>query len=104
MLRYHRYRLSYSGTSALVKRVLPTGNGFGGSSLNIALGQKLVYSVTNSSILSTAKASPTSQQSSPLVFEFGKIVLLAVWFWCLIGADFCANSINVISCSYSQDL
>ncbi len=105
MLQPRLSRLSSLVKSPLVRQSLPTGNGFGGSSLNIIPAQSLVFSIVGDSVLMPEDTSPISiQQPSVLVLEVGKIVLLAVWFWCLIGANFCLDRINAISCACAQDI
>jgi hypothetical protein len=44
------------------------------------------------------------EQPSPLVIEAGKIAVIAVWFWCLIGADFFFDLIGTIVSYCSQEV
>jgi hypothetical protein len=98
-------RLSSVIKNALVRQALPTGNGFGGSSLKIVPEQELVLPKVSSSVLLVDPTPSTCiEESSPLVIEVSKIVVLAFWFWCLIGADFCFNSISAIVGSSTQDV
>lgn len=98
-------RLSSCRTSSLVPQILPTGNGFGGSSLKNIRFQTLVLPIGSSCILSSDRQrSISTKQQSPLVIEVGKIVLLAVWLWCLIGANFCYDSLSSIASLDAQDV
>ncbi len=93
----------YSSFSALVISPLvqvkfATGKGFGGSNFNkIGHFQQLVVPIGGSTMTSDDTASSCDIHSSPLVIQVGKIALLACWFWCLMGANFCANSISTIA-------
>jgi hypothetical protein len=102
----HRYsNLSSLESSRRSQQILPTGNGFGGSNLNINQSEQLVFSiVTSSEVIPDCTRSIDGRASSPLVIEAGKIVLLACWLWCSIGASFCSESISAIACSFSQDI
>jgi hypothetical protein len=92
-------------TSPLVQKPLPTGNGFGGSNLKIDQLSECVFPIVSSSVSFSDCPVPSEiKQSSPLVIEVGKIVLLALWFWCLIGADFCADRIGMIAAFSAQDI
>ena len=98
-------RLSSVIKNSLSRQTLSTGNGFGGSSLKIAPAQELVFPIVSTSVLLADSTPPTCvEESSPLVIEVSKIVVLAFWFWCLIGANFCLNSISSIVGSYTQDV
>ena len=85
--------------SPLVQAKFATGKGFGGSNLNkIVQFQELVEPISGSSAMILDDSAPIcAQQSSPLVIQVGKIALLTCWFWCSIGANFCANSISAIA-------
>jgi hypothetical protein len=106
MLQPRDYRLPAFAQNPLVRQTLPTGNGFGGSSLlEFRPERDLIFPIVSSS--ATFVDLPPSiciQQSSPLIVEVSKIVLLALWFWCSIGADFCFNSISSIVGSCARDV
>ncbi len=105
MLHSRLPRLSSVIKNSLSRQTLSTGNGFGGSSLKIAPVQELVFPIVSTSVLLAGSTPSTCvEESSPLVIEVSKIVLLALWFWCLIGANFCFNSISAIVGSYTQDV
>jgi hypothetical protein len=96
---------SSSFITPLVRQKLPTGNGFGGSNLNIVRLQELVVPIINSSFLiADRKLSSNTQQQSPLIIEVGKIFLLALWLWCSIGANFCCNIISLIASLSTPDV
>lgn len=94
-------KLSSLVVSLVVQQILPTGNGFGGSNLNISSEQELVLPVISSSISISGCNVPisthTNQNSAPLVIEVGKIALLAGWFWCLIAVNFCSDRIVALA-------
>lgn len=102
----HRYsKLSSLESNRRSQQMLPTGNGFGGSNLNINRSEQLVFSiVTSSEVIPDCTRSIDGRASSPLVIEVGKIVLLACWLWCSIGVSFCSESISAIAYSFSQDV
>jgi hypothetical protein len=84
---------------------LPTGNGFGGSSLNATAADELVFAiVSDSASIADYQIPVWIEQPSPLVIEAGKIAVIAVWLWCLIGADFCVDLIGTIVSYCSQDI
>jgi hypothetical protein len=105
-------RLRPYSTSANIQRNLPTGKSFSGSSLSLIQSDKLLLSIVADSILIADPAFASVPQSggyanepqSPLVIEAGKIVIVAVWFWCLIGANFCFDSLSTIVSSCFQDI
>lgn len=104
----HRYsNLSSLESNRRSQQILPTGNGFGGSNLNLNINrsEQLVFSiVTSSEVIPDCTRSIDGRASSPLVIEAGKIILLACWLWYSIGASFCSESISAITCSFSQDI
>jgi hypothetical protein len=100
MLDPHQARSSISVTSRLVTQNLATGNSFGSSSLKIVRYPVLVFSIANDVAGARSTHPP---QSSSLVIEVGKIILLALWFWCAIGANFCADLISDLVGIYTQD-
>jgi hypothetical protein len=98
-------RLSFFITSPLVPQILPTGNCFGGSSLKIVRFQALVLPIASRYVLNGDRLpSISTKQTSPLIVEVGKIILLTLWFWCLIGANLCSDSINSIASLCTQDV
>ncbi|WP_310427657.1 hypothetical protein [Chamaesiphon sp. VAR_48_metabat_135_sub] len=106
MLRPHYLRLSSFAKSSPIEQTFPTGKGFGGSSLlRIVPDRDRVFPIVSDSI-SFVDPTPSIciQASSPLIIEVSKIFLLALWFWCSIGADFCFNSVSSIGGSYNRDV
>jgi hypothetical protein len=106
-------RLLPVSTSSGIQRNLPTGKNFSGSSLRSIQSDKLLFSIVTDSISisdHTALASIpqsggyTKEQRSPLIIEAGKILIVAIWFWCLIGANFCFDSFSTIVRYCIQDI
>jgi hypothetical protein len=84
---------------------LPTGKSFSGSSLTIIQPEKLVFSIVTDSVSVSAQTTlPSVEQQSPLVVEAGKILIVGIWFWCLIGANFCFDSLSTIVRYWMQDI
>ncbi len=105
MIQPRYSRLSSLAKSSLIQRNLPTGNGFGGSSLKLTQAEELVFSIVTDSVSISPYTTPICvEQPSPLVIEVGKIVVVALWFWCLIGANFCFDSISTIVQNGAQDI
>lgn len=89
----------------LVRSALPTGKGFGGSNLNVfQCPELLVPSIDGSVVNAGYPVSIYTQQSSPLIVKVGKILVLSLWLWFAIGADFCLNSVRTISTYKTQDV
>ncbi len=89
----------------IVRAALPTGKGFGGSNLHVFQCSKLlVPSIDGSVVNAQHSVSIYTQQSSPLIVKVGKILILSLWLWCAIGADFCFNSVRAISTYKTQDV
>jgi hypothetical protein len=101
MLKPRYSRFSSLVTSPLVLQTLPTGNGFGGSSLKIVQFQALVFSIASN--IEPVRSTRTLRPSL-LVIEAGKIVLLVLWLWCSIGINFCFDSISSIVGLCTQDV
>jgi hypothetical protein len=97
MLQPRYFRSSFI-VNPPVRQVLPTGKGFGGSNLAIVRDREQLVSA-----LATSAPSVVAQPQSPLVFEFTKILFLGLWLWCLMGANFCANSVTAIANVSTQD-
>lgn len=114
-------KLRPRSTTAGIHRNLPTGKNFSGSSLRMIQPEKLVFSIVTDTIsvsdhtrlgsipqsggYCTSKRDPTAnEQQSPLVIEAGKILVVAIWFWCLIGANFCFDSFSTIVRYCLQDI
>ncbi|WP_310488438.1 hypothetical protein [Chamaesiphon sp. VAR_69_metabat_338] len=77
---------------------LPTGNGFGGSTLNLDLDWESIWPLANPTPPIVASPQPAIvQQQSPLLVEAVKIICLALWLWCLLGANFCVNCVGAIA-------
>ena len=120
-MREPRYsRLLPVSTSSGIQRNLPTGKNFSGSSLSPIQSDKLVFSIVTDFIsipdpalvsipqsggYCKGKRDPTANEpQSPLIIEAGKILVVAIWFWCLIGANFCLDSFNTIVSYCLQDI
>ncbi len=121
MIEPRSSRLLPASTGFKIQRNLPTGKSFSGSSLSIIQPDKLVFSIVTDSVsISDHPTIPAIPQSggyckgkrsatanepqSPLVLEAGKILVVAIWFWCLIGANFCFDSISTIFRYCIQDI
>jgi hypothetical protein len=129
MIEPRSSRLRPLSTSDRTYRNLPTGKNFSGSSLSAIQPEKLVFSIVTDSVsasdhttivsipqsggyciwrkpaVGTSKRSATAnEQQSPLVVEAGKILVVAIWFWCLIGANFCVDSLSTIVSYWMQDI
>jgi hypothetical protein len=97
MIQPHYSRLSALTASSVFPHKRPTGKGFGGSNLLITQSEKLVFSIVSDAVLVANDTTPIcTEQPSPLVVEVGKILLLVIWLWCSIGANFCFNSMSEI--------
>jgi hypothetical protein len=89
----------------MFRQGFPTGKGFGGSSLKIAPSQELVFSIVgDATSVSNYTIAAAIEQRSPLVVEVGKIIIAAIWFWCLVGANFCFVSVTNILHYGARDL
>jgi hypothetical protein len=98
-------RLSLSATSSKIGQVLPTGKSFGGSNLQADLAEEWILPIMTTPVLieNNLHSIPT-EQASPLIVEVGKIFGLALWLWCLVGANFCVNSFNAIASYRTQNI
>ena len=98
-------KLSFLGTGTVAKKGLPTGRGFGRSDLKITQLQTSVLPIVSSTVLRADDRLPIATlQSPPLVIEAGKIIVVTIWFWCLIGANYCVDLVNSIAGYGSQDI
>jgi hypothetical protein len=97
MLQPRYFRSSFI-VNRPVRQVVPTGKGFGGSNLAIVRDRKELVAA-----LAASSRSGTARPQSPLLVEFTKILFLGLWLWCLVGANFCANSVTAIANEYTQD-
>ena len=105
MIEPRSSRLRPCPTSASIQKNLPTGKNFSGSSLSVIQPEKLVFSIVTDTIsVSDHTRLGSSEQQSPLVIEAGKILVVAIWFWCLIGANFCFDSFSTIVRYCVQDI
>jgi hypothetical protein len=113
MIEPRSSRLRPLSTSDGIHRNLPTGKSFSGSSLSPIQPEKLVFSIVTDTVSvsdhTTLASIPQSggyanEQQSPLVVEAGKILVVAIWFWCLIGANFCFDSLSTIVRYCIQDI
>jgi hypothetical protein len=129
MIEPRSSRLRPLSTSDSIHRNLPTGKSFSGSTLSTIQSEKLVFSIVTNSVsvsehtivasisqsggyriwrkpaVGTSKRSATANdRQSPLVVEAGKILVVAIWFWCLIGANFCFDSLSTIVRYCIQDI
>ncbi len=120
-MREPRYsRLLPVSNSYGTQRDLPTGKNFSGSSLSPIQSDKLVFAIVTDSIsiadpalvsipqsggYCQGKRSATANEpQSPLIVEAGKILAIALWLWCLIGANFCLDCLNTIVSYCIQDI
>jgi hypothetical protein len=98
MLQPHSFGLSQLVTSSLSRTKLPTGKSFGSSTLNMVSLPELVLPIAiDSESIVDNTSEIVQQQPRSLAIEVGKIVVVALWFWCLVGANFCADTINSIA-------
>jgi hypothetical protein len=105
MIQPRYSKLSFLGTGTVVKKGLPSGSSFGGSDLKTAQLQTSVFPIVSSTLLRADNQLPVATlQSSPLVIEVGKIIVVMIWFWCLIGANYCIDIINTTAGYGSQDI
>ncbi len=91
-------------TTPLVRQALPTGTGFGGSSLKIVRLQELGVEIVSSSRRNATHITNHTQPWSSLLIEVGKIFLLTVWLWCAIGFNFCFNGTDELANCSTQDV
>jgi hypothetical protein len=103
MLDRRLSRLSSLATSPISHQTLPTGKGFGSSNLQLDRLPERLLSVVISSTAVSDLSIPV-KKSSPLIVEVGKILVLACWLWCSIGANFCLESIGSIASFGTQDI
>lgn len=105
MIQPRYSRLSSHSSSPMFRRNVATGRGFGGSSLKLNQSPELVFSIVSNSVsISEYKILDCETKTSLFVIEAGKIILVAIWFWCLIGANFCFDGLNTILNYGTQDL
>jgi hypothetical protein len=105
MIEPRSSRLRPLSTSDGIHRNLPTGKSFSGSSLSTIQPEKLVFSIVTDTVsVSDHTTLASIKQQSPLVIEAGKILVVAIWFWCLIGANFCFDSLSTIVRYCIQDI
>jgi hypothetical protein len=105
MIQPRSSRLSSRSTNIQIRLDLSTGNGFGGSSLNATSASEVVFAIEcDAASIADYQIPVQIEQSSPLVIEAGKIAVTAIWFWCLIGADFCFDLVGTIVSYCSQEV
>jgi hypothetical protein len=105
MLQPHSSGLSQLVTSPLSRTKLPTGKSFGSSTLNLFPLQELVLPIAiDSESIADNTSAIDQQQPRSLAIEVGKIVVVALWFWCLVGANFCFDTINSIANFRTPDI
>ena len=105
MIQPRDSRLSSRSHNPMFRQTLPTGKDFGGSSLKLNQSQELVFSIDSKSVSIAGYPTPVRNQiSAPFVIEVSKVVVAAIWFWCLIGANFCFDSVITIVGYGTQDL
>ena len=98
-------RLRPHSTSVRTHRNLPTGKDFSGSNLSTIQPEKLVFSIVTDTVsVSDHPPLGSIEPQSPLVIKAGKILVVGIWFWCLIGANFCFDSLSTISRYWIQDI
>ena len=101
--RYSKLRPASIGSE--IHRNLPTGKSFSGSNLDPLQSAEIVFSIVSDVVLiADYPEAGWTEPRSPLIVEAGKIVVCAIWFWCLIGADFCADSVNTVITYCIQDI
>jgi hypothetical protein len=80
MLQPYHSKLSHQGSSYPRRQILPTGNNFGGSDLNTLPSPRFTRSaIVSSFVLLT-------QKSSELLLQLFSLILVSIWFWCLLAA------------------
>jgi hypothetical protein len=105
MIQPRYSKLSSLGTGASDKKGLATGKSFGGSDFETSQLQAPMFPIVSSTVLRADDQLPaTTLQPSPLVVEAGKIVVVTIWFWCLIGANYCFDLVSSIAGYGSQDI
>jgi hypothetical protein len=85
-------------------KLLPTGKSFGGSDLRCDLAPQVFLPFESSSSIDCGPGEIALQPAAPLIITVGKILLCAVWFWCLAGANFFIQTIDAIVTPFSPDL
>jgi hypothetical protein len=80
MLQPYHSKSFPQGLSHPLRETLPTGNNFGGSNL-ITLPSK-IFSPTE--IVSNFVS--IGRKSSELLIQLLSLILVTIWFWCLLGA------------------
>ncbi|WP_309738348.1 hypothetical protein [Chamaesiphon sp. OTE_20_metabat_361] len=98
-----RFLRSSAFVTPLVRQTFPTGNGFGGSSLNTIRFQISGFKTINNSEHSAVKI-PTHIQPASLLIEVGKIFILTLWLWCAIAFDSCWSGMNSRASYSTQDV
>jgi hypothetical protein len=81
MLQPHHSKLSHRELSHPCREILPTGNSFCGSNLLHTLQSKRFAPadlVSNFVLL--------NQKSSESLIQFFSLILVTIWFWCLLAA------------------
>lgn len=102
MLQPRSSKLSSFITNLPVRQSLPTGKGFGGSNLDRDRGVELSLPIASKAIsIETSPQPVVTGSKSLLIVEFGKIVCVGLWFWCLLGANFCVNRVGAIANFYT---
>jgi hypothetical protein len=97
MLQPHSSGLSQLVTNPLSRTKLPTGKSFGSSTLNVLSLQELVLPIEIEAEEIADRPNEISQSPRSLAIAVSKIVVVALWFWCLVGANFCFDTINSIA-------
>ena len=80
MLQPHNSKLSHEGLRYPLRQMLPTGNSFGGA--NLTTQPSKIF--TPADLLSNFVL--LSQKSSELLIQLFSLILVTIWFWCLLAA------------------
>ena len=105
MIQPRYSKLRPSSVRSEIHRNLPTGKSFSGSNLNPIQPAEIVFSIVSDTVsIANYPEAVWIEKRSPLILEAGKIVVCAIWFWCLIGADFCADSVSTVITYCIQDI
>jgi hypothetical protein len=81
MLQPHHSKLSLPGLNHLRQQILPTGNSFRASNLLDTLPPKrfTLTEINSNFVLFT-------QKSSEVLIQLFSLILVTIWFWCLLAA------------------
>jgi hypothetical protein len=80
MLQPHHSKLSAPGLSHPRQEMLPTGNNFGGSNLPV------LPSKISTPVDLVSRFVLIAQELSELSIQLFSLILVTIWFWCLLAA------------------